>query len=189
MKNNFIKALERLQDRFEWAEKNGATERTVKENLIILHGLSEYFENMEKRVEDLTRIHNSLIEKFRKRGFFILMHGYSNYAINWVDDANIDFLESEVEFRLQNKMPMKATFLSWLDLETNQRIVFKKAQADIEAFKTYLEFKSRSVSNTAYSPLLNDFQEKYHPHIKFDGNTPSLSKQVKYHSFKYEQLN
>jgi hypothetical protein len=189
MKNNFIKALERLQDRFEWAEKNGASERTVKENLIILHGLSEYFECMEKREADMRRAHNSLHERFRKRGLFIEMHGYSKYSINWIDEANIDFLESEVEYRLQNNRPMRASFLSWVDLETNFRVVEKKALADIEAFNRYKEFKTRSSHKAVYSGTLKDMQETQYPYIKFEGMEPTISNQIKFHSFKYEQLN
>ena len=189
MKNNFIKAFELLQERFEWHEKNGASQRTIRENLNILRGLSDYFENNENREMDLFRAYSSLLEKFQKRTFFIQMHGYSDYALNWIDNANVNFMESEVEYRRRNNLPMRCDELHWIDLEANQRIVIAKAENDIKAFKTYHDFKARSVPKADYSIIMNDFREKHHPYINFEGTMPTLSKQIKFHSFRYEQCN
>jgi len=177
MKNNYIKALQRLQERFEWAEKKGVSDRTKRENQIILKSLSDYFEQTEKRELDLFQAYSSILDKFRKRGYFIQMHAYSDYVLNWIDNANIDFLESEVEYRKRNRRPlMPDSLLSWIDLEANQRIVINKALADIQDYKTYNEFKGRSSPQNDYSSILK-------------GHTvtePNLSKQIKLHSFRYE---
>ena len=177
MKRNFIKALETLTSRFEWTEsQTGCKDSTKKQNDAILLALNNYYETIEKREEEMFAIYTKLLIQFRKRGYFIQCHGYSDYVLGWIHEANEDFLESEVEYRKQNGRPLvPSSLLSWIDLEANQRIVIRKAEADIEEFRKFKDNHQKQ-----------ETVKKAYPHVNFTGSEPNKTQLIKFHSFKYE---
>jgi hypothetical protein len=176
MKNRFIKALETLQERFVWSENNGANEKTVKQNRQIYLALNEYFETMEKREMEWFEVYNRIHVQVKKRNYFIRLHGYSDFVIEWIEQANIDFLKSEIEYRRQHNRPLDSrSYLSWIDLLANERIVIKKADSDIEEFKKFNEnVRTQATVKQAY------------PHINFAGTMPERNQLIKFHSYRYD---
>jgi len=193
MKTKFLKALQSLQKTFEYLkDKPGTSPRTIEQNEIIENSLLDYFTYAEAEIQRLSEketemfcTHSAILEKFERRGYFILLHGYSPAAMEWIDRANSDFLESELSLRTESGQPIEVGFLNFTLLQTNYRAIVKIAEADIAAIAWFRYMQSQSEVMPKYIQGMKEYKTQ-RPHlVKYFENqaTPKLFQLIKYHCF------
>ena len=192
MKVKYQKAVENIRRRFDYAVRMGASARNTQENADLLNTLvkyGEYAENeisrLKERENELFLSYSALLEKFNRRGTFLQIHGYNAYAIEWIDEANTDFLDSELEIRKGANYSFTDQLLNWWNMEISYRSILYFARNDIEQIRKYRKFKAEGLH--AIAKHIHDYMpENLRKYLDTD-NEPKLSDLIRYHCFKPER--